>query len=239
MATFAMTIVAIMAAGPVGHDAPLSVMEPPSLHLEEDALTVREEEDSGHLNLIKVRARLFLANETAPGDRVAFILGCEPPPRGLSVLGFAVGSVNEEYVQLADSAGCHCRFGRCDVGRLALDRPLRLTHAATEEISVLPDSLQVPSGRLTADEPTRNAHHTRAMAAAMKAHVWVTELATVVSQGPDKWALRQLLAVLAITLRTPNAAALPPATPAPCIMCPDCIQPVICVPTNPGPAPVP
>ena len=149
--------------------------------------------------LIHVRARISLANSTRPGAQDALVTGCEPPPRGLSVLGFAVGSINEEYVRISDSVGCHCPFEACDVGRISFDRPLRLPHEPGEEISVMPDSLQVPSGRLTA-EPPRDEHHTRAMVAAMRAHDWVTGLARVVSEGPDKWALRQLLCVLALIL---------------------------------------
>lgn len=200
MAAIQVALAALAMAGP-----PLSVVAPLALSEEDTAtlaaptLMLQPAGAEGQLELIHVRARISLANSTRPGAQDALVAGCEPPPRGLSVLGFAVGSINEEYVRISDSVGCHCPFEACDVGRISFDRPLRLPHEPGEEISVMPDSLQVPSGRLTA-EPPRDEHHTRAMVAAMRAHDWVTGLARVVSEGPDKWALRQLLCVLALIL---------------------------------------
>jgi hypothetical protein len=159
----------------------------------------------------RVLTQLLLSNSSISGSKFAAVTPCVGLPR-LTIVGFGVGSVNEEYARLVDRSEC-CRD--CTGARLALDVSLRFPHEMGEPLSVMGDNLQVPTGKLYSQPDLRpDEHHLRAIAVAMRAQQWVVLLAHVVSDGPDKWALRQLLAVLAVTL-----GALPSRNPPPLQLC--------------------
>ena len=141
--------------------------------------------------------RLTIGNATAIGDQSIILRPCADLAP-LSVVGIAIGSVNEEFLRLKDGALC-CRG--CDQSLATLDRPLRLQHEAGEGLDVLSDMLQVPAIGLHArPDPAPDVHHVRAIAVAKRAHDWIRLYARVLSQGPEKWALRHLLLAMTIML---------------------------------------
>lgn len=82
------------------------------------------------------RIALALAN-TSTADSADITVSDCPNLGERTIVGFAVGSVNEEYARLPSGARC---CGRC---RLNLDRRLRFSHEVGETIDVMPESLQV------------------------------------------------------------------------------------------------
>ena len=92
---------------------------------------------------------------------------------------------------------------------LALDRPLRFEHAPAEAVSVFASgaSLQLPEGHLPLGGAAMAANavgippeHARARALVHRAAAWLTVSERVIAEGPDKWALHQLLVALALIL---------------------------------------
>lgn len=147
----------------------------------------------------RVRLTLSLANTTAAAAREATVAPCVDLA-AFSVIVLGLSSVGEEYAIISEPVTCGSHSGHHAM-HLLLDRKLRFGHEVGETVGVMPDSLQVPAGRLYGrHEPVSDVHHARAIAVATRAKEWIIVTARVLSSGPDKWALRQLLFVLALSL---------------------------------------
>ena len=148
-------------------------------------------------------AVLATRNNTAAGSLSILLSACAVTLPAHAVLGIAEGSASEEWVRARDACGCG------EVCELA--EPLRYEHGPEERVSLMPPSFQRPlPGQLLNARPEPNAspQHARAAAAVARAQRYMAQSAHTLSGGPEKLALRRLLAALATGLLCACGAAV-------------------------------
>ena len=150
------------------------------------------------------RLTLSLANASTTRGEQVVLSSCAELSK-LTVFGFGLGSIGEEYARISGRVTCCERMASCCRAHspcaVILERPLRFVHEKGERIDVfLPDSVQLPVGIALTEPPNADRHAVRAVQVASRAHEWIHLYARVVATGPDKWPLRHLLLSLAIAL---------------------------------------